>query len=90
MFSPFFNSYKSRRKNLLEASVVLIQALIRSPEQCMKGLKAMLTLEIENQYIQDAILLFEPFSYIPTIYYSNLYASVQEERKCKLGQGMQI
>ena len=36
MFSPFFNSYKSRRKNLLDASVVLIQALIRSPEQRLK------------------------------------------------------
>ena len=33
MFSPFFNSYESRRKNLLDASVILIQALIRSPEQ---------------------------------------------------------
>ena len=32
VFSPFFNSYKSRRKNLLDIGVVLIQALIRSPE----------------------------------------------------------
>ena len=36
MFAPFFTSYKSRRKNLLDASVVLIQALIRLPEQGFK------------------------------------------------------
>ena len=50
--SKFFNSYKSRRQNLLEASVVLIQALTRSPEQFFKVFLAKWAIYLENSFKQ--------------------------------------
>ena len=50
VFSPLFNSYKSRRKNLLDASVVLIQVFIRSPVHKSWGSFSSTYLEIKRKF----------------------------------------